>query len=394
MKMTTATRRVGAFAFLTSFALLPACGDLNTARVDMIAYEPDGSLVAFMPTGIHVLAPSLDRESMTIAFDGLPVNTEQLGTGYNLSADGRVAAVWFSTPAGSTEKDSIVLFDMATGATGQTFQLDDVVPSVANKLTKQRVFGVVLSPQADLCFVRASLLVDEYGNPFTMFRDTVIDVASGAVLWTTDTLYTDYEYPAFSADGTRLFGYVSIEAGIEALDARTGANLYTRPLADTGIPPVLKDLAPTADGKLVGVTQPSLCGDVDSCASSFATWSAADLTPLGAQPLPPQTVPTDVVSVTGFGTPLACSSSNNLCAYGLQDVSTTPTNNYLVSVTSSDGTPLRELGHLPVAVNMAFAPDGQVLAILAGEVKTDKIRLFNVNSGALVASLSFDLNVP
>src|SRR5689334_17320852 len=103
MKMTTMTRRLAAIAFLTGLALLPACGDLNTARVDMVAYKPDGSLVAFMPTGIHVLAPSLDRESMTIPFDGLPVNTEQLGTGYSLSADGRVAAVWFSTPRGSTE---------------------------------------------------------------------------------------------------------------------------------------------------------------------------------------------------------------------------------------------------------------------------------------------------
>jgi len=81
MTMTmTMTRRLTAFTFLTTFALLPACGDLGSARVDEIAYEADGSLVVFMATGIHVLAPSLYRESITIPFDDLPVNTAPLAS--------------------------------------------------------------------------------------------------------------------------------------------------------------------------------------------------------------------------------------------------------------------------------------------------------------------------
>jgi len=105
MTMTmTMTRRLTAIAFLTTFALLPACGDLGSARVDEIAYEADGSLVVFMATGIHVLAPSLYRESITIPFDDLPVNTAPLASRYSLSADGRVAAVAFPLGGAHSEK--------------------------------------------------------------------------------------------------------------------------------------------------------------------------------------------------------------------------------------------------------------------------------------------------
>src|SRR3954463_12350381 len=86
-------------ALVTALALAPACGSLDgPSPVETIAYLPDGSLVAFMPTGIHVFGPSLDRETRTILFEGLPVATSEGANRYSLSADGRVAAVSFPSP--------------------------------------------------------------------------------------------------------------------------------------------------------------------------------------------------------------------------------------------------------------------------------------------------------
>jgi hypothetical protein len=384
MTMTT-TKRLTAIAFLTTFALLPACGDLGSARVDMIAYEPDGSLVVFMPTGIHVLAPSLDREAMTIPFDGLPVNTEPDANRYRLSADGRVAAVSFSPPRGSTEKNTVTLFDMTTGTRGQTFHLDDAAPLPDGEWTTRRVFDLVLSPQADLVYLRSFITSEAAGNVYAS-RATVIDVASAAVLWTSDA---PVNYPTFSVDGTRLF--VAAEGDrIEALDPRTGASLYGVDVTGRR----LNGLLVAADGKLAGIID-TPCTDVADCAPSFGSWSPADLTLLGEQPGRAKTYDYNVSNnANGIGAAFACSPWSGLCALGLTDVSVSLPGTSLVSVTLTDGTPVRELTVPTAAKLMAFAPDNHVLTIVPVEMQSDTVQLFNVDDGRLVASLSFDLNVP
>ena len=388
MTMTmTMTRRLTAIAFLTTFALLPACGDLGSARVDEIAYEADGSLVVFMATGIHVLAPSLYRESITIPFDDLPVNTAPLASRYSLSADGRVAAVAFSPPVGSTEKMSITLFDMTTGTRAQTFQLEDEAPISGGERIERNVVDLRLSPRADLVYVRAYRTSDEGGNVYS-FRSMVIDVASGAVLWTDDSVFN---YPTFSPDGTRLF--VAVDGfRVQALDPRTGAGLYVFDLpVAVEVPRRLNGLSFTADGTLAGIIDPP-CSEVTDCAPSFASWSPADLTLLGERPGRAGTYDTNVVNTRGFGAAFACSPWNGLCALGLKDVSLSLPGSDRVAVTLSDGAPVRELT-VPAAANlMAFAPDGQMLAVLS--VDNGPVQVFNVDDGKLVASLSFDLNVP
>jgi WD40 repeat protein len=385
MKMTmTTTRRLTAIAILTTCALLCACGDLGSARVDDIEYEADGSLVVFMATGIHVLAPSLDRESMTIPFDGLPVNTEQDRTKYSLSADGRVAAVSFSPPMGSTEKSTITLFDMTTGTRGQTFHLDDPAPLPGGELGSRGVFSLRLSPQADLLYFVT--FVDSPEPDTFAYRDTVIDVASGAVLWTRDTM--GIGLPTFSADGTRLFAATDT-VSVQALDPRTGASLYAGDVPDGFL---LRGLSVTADGHLAGVMDPP-CTDFADCAPSFASWSAADLTLLGQRSGRPKTYKTDVANARDFGAAFACSPWNGLCALGIKDVGAAPPLD-LVSIMLSDGTPVRELTVPAVASLMAFAPSGDLLTIVSiHEDNAQTVQVFNVNDGTLVTTLSFDVSV-
>jgi len=157
------------------------------------------------------------------------------------------------------------------------------------------------------------------------------------------------------------------------------------------VPRRLNGLSFTADGTLAGIID-TPCSEVTDCAPSFASWSPADLTLLGERPGRAGTYDTNVVNARGFGAAFACSPWNGLCALGLKDVRLSLPGADRVAVTLSDGAPVRELT-VPAAANlMAFAPDGQMLAVLS--VDNGPVQVFNVDDGKLVASLSFDLNVP
>src|SRR3954467_6350052 len=122
---------------------------------------------AFMATGMIVIGPALDRETMTIGFDGLPVMPADGLNRFRLSADGRLAAAYSPAPPDSGGTSTIALFDLTTGAIGQTFHPD---APAANSL----VIGLELSPQADLIY-SYSFYELTAGGP-AQWRATVTDI--------------------------------------------------------------------------------------------------------------------------------------------------------------------------------------------------------------------------
>ncbi len=363
-------------ALLTALALTPACGGQEPTPVDTIAYLPDGSLVAFMPTGIHVFGDSLDRETRTILFDGLPVAMWVDANRYSLSADGRVAAVSFPAPSLSMERSTIALFDMTTGARLKTLRPDDASPDGR----AQGVYDLELSPHGDLVFSRS---IDGTSNG-DVYHSTMFDTATGAPLWTGDA---QWRMPVFSQDGSLLIVENLMPLRLEALDARTGAIVYT-----VDLPGYVYNLAVTSDGLagMVGPPPDMGCPEPGSCPPSYAVWSPADGALLAEWPGVPETNShgTNPAGLAAFW----CSSWDSLCATDIIDFSNHEQQPAVLNFWRTDGTPVRTLAkaYADTAINVvAFSPDSQFIATAPLIGAPAPVQVFRIADGKLMGTLSF-----
>jgi WD40 repeat protein len=379
-------------ALLAAIAVIPACGNLDGPRpVDTIAYLPDGALVAFMSTGIHVFDTSLDVETSTILFDGLPVDGPLEWNRYSLSADGRVAAVSFPAsfsraPSAPPEPSTIALFDMTTGRRLTTIRPDDAAPFGRS----QGVTDLAISPHADLVYSRSPDWTGVDPNDATQvadvpYRATVFDAATGTALWTREG---DVKAPVFSADGNLLFVEANDPPRVEALDAHTGAVVYT-----IALPGYVYTLTLTGDGKLAGLVGPPVdesCPNPGECPPSYEFWSPADGALLATSAEAPGT---DTHATNPHGAAAFwCSPWDNLCATDIIDFTMLPQQGPpALKIWRTDGSVVRTIAaYADAAVNVAtFSPDGRFIATATFVGTSQAVRVFRINDGALLGTLDF-----
>jgi hypothetical protein len=369
--------RLALAALVGGLAAAPACGDLNGfAPVDSIAYAPDGTMVVFLPSGIHLFDALLAIEKKSIPFDGLPVSGAADEQRYSLSSDGLVAAVAFPAPYGPAQQQgdtTVALFSLPDGERLRTFQLGDAVdPHYGTG-----PLDLALSPHGELVFARVRHGAED--------RSAVYDAADGTPLWTTDS---GLLLPVFSPDGTTLF--VHSASQLQALDARTGVVVFA-----VDMPASLFGLALTADGMLAGVLGPpdaAVCPEPGDCPPSYAFWSRVDGSLLGELPGFPKTA--------GYGTnpggfmAFACSPADSVCAVGLIDFRAGQGPN-AVALWRTDGMPL---GTLPgpllenFANKIAFSFDGQFVA-LSDYPGQSRVVVHRVADGGVAGSRRFHWDI-
>lgn len=342
----------------------------GTIPVDIVAYRPDGSLVLFTETAIHVVDGALTHElnAIPLAFPTTPSYAMPLRMRFSLSSDGMTAAVSYA-PFRDGMPATIELFGIPGGELLNRFDFPDV-PSIKTP---------ALSPDGKLLYAML--------NAPTMF-----DATTGATLWT-DTTQKLPLLPVWSPDGTTLFSVETQSARkLDAFDARTGTvkwqtDLDTQP--DTNSDTLL-GLALIGNGtELAGAAEPPAftpCKDDGDC-SFFPYWSTADGTPQARLPYLPDTGIYES-TVDGMGA-FACDGVDT-CVVGLRDFSRPDQPKHL-RVYRSDGTLVAKLPADGATPSVAFSPDGQFIATAAEFDTGGGARVFSVATGTVVGQVSFPL---
>jgi WD40 repeat protein len=375
--MMTSRRRFRGLSLLAAFILGPACHREEPAPVEAIAYDADGSLLTFTASGIHVFDAALKRETKTIPFDGLPVTTRVDAYRYGVSADRHLAAVSFpATDAlpqnGFSGQTTIALFDLSIGRLLKTFRLDDATPYGH----AQGVVEMKLSAHADLIVASSH----DGTSPGSRYDAVVVDVATGQPLWKRNV--EGFQMPVFSPDGTLLIVQNVASRRLEALEARTGATVYS-----VDLPRRLWALTMTGDGKLAGLVGPpddQPCPEPGSCPPTVALWSPADGTLLAEFP--------GVEQTNTFGTnpngeaALWCSRWGDLCATGIIDFSL-PEQMPVLRVWRTDGTPVTTLAMTSLNT-VTFSPDGRYVGTADHPGTAAPVQVFRIADGTRVGALN------
>jgi WD40 repeat protein len=377
-KMTT--RLAMAAVVVAAAGALPACAPtVDTIPVDAIAYRPDGSLVLFNKNGIYVYADGrLVTESSHIQLDALaiPPSTAAVPNPgvlqFSLSADGNTAAVSYS---GFGEHDSrVAVYRIPDGRLRMMLQIAGGESSGP--------IAQALSPDGNRIF--AAVRADDW-------LSTVIDVGTGAPLWTTND---PLRSPIWSPDGATLYAVrwdlISTEVPtLDALDASSGAVTWTMDLHGREA----RALALTGDGTLLASAldppRSAVCPDSGDCPPSptYPFWSTADGLPTTEFPALPHTWP--YATFSSFDINFACNATDT-CAVGL-NFWDDPARSNFIRISKTDGSVLRVLP-TPTgkAINtMAISPDGAFVTIANPYDLGGGATVYRIEDGAVVGSRLF-----
>jgi WD40 repeat protein len=365
---------ISAPVLIVTCGLIAGCGNLDDHTPSQsVTYAPDGTLAVFTVEDIRLFDQELRKETHR----PIPTVKSQNNGPYDyvavdsfiLSADGTTAAVSYAKPEGGVSmRNAVELFRIPTGELVNDIDIDvKPEPPIARTIN---VGLVALSPHGDLFFAQ-----NRAAPPDAMPRESdsaMFRVSDGARLWGRYWLTS----PVFSADGQTLFSTflpgdpTSSALNLMAIDALTGMVRFSVEM--TGLP----DIDLVENGQLIAGVWDSQGG------TEFALWSAVDGSLVRNLPQIPGT---QLYGTHPAGYPaFACWLTGDLCAVGLGD----PNGGASVKIWKTDGTLVQTLRGFVDANDLAFSPDGQLIA-LAGE----KTAVYRISDGALVSQKTFRLGI-